>query len=498
MTEEPAAASAGELGSQAAPGRRCFGTLGGSLLVLVIAWAAHLALRPLNDNSFMTHLATGRLILDQGSVPSRDVYSFTARDEAWTVQSWLASVAYAGAERAGGELGVRLLVLIVFATAASLLWFLGSDAPSVVPRILLTSVALVVATEVWSERPYMIGVIGLAIVWLALDGVLPPLVVVPLMWVWANVHGSYPVAVVLVLAVLAGSVLDDRHASGRAHLQVETRVLAAAVVGLLLGAVSPLGLRIFSFPLRSLTNSDRFVEIVEWQAPDFVSTSDRAFLLLAVAGVAAVVHTGRWRHALPVIVFVAAALMSRRNVALAVMVLVPCIAAGLPRVGTLRSSTRPALGSVIMLVSLALLGATVLVGLGNRGVALGGYPTTAVAFTEAAEDAAAREEASAGPRMVTQDFVGNLLEVLDGPDADVFMDDRVDMYPDAVLDDYSTLNDADLGWRSVLSRRNIDRVLWERSHPLASLLVLDRSWRVLYTDSTWLLACHRGTGCGEL
>ena len=56
-------------------------------------WGLSIGIDQLSDNSFFTHLATGRLILDHG-IPHHDVYSFTAPGEPWVVQSWLASVLY--------------------------------------------------------------------------------------------------------------------------------------------------------------------------------------------------------------------------------------------------------------------------------------------------------------------------------------------------------------------------------------------------------------------
>ena len=83
-----------------------------------------IGLRPLGDNSFLTHLATGRLILDAGAVPSADPYTFTAVGEPWVVQSWLVSLAYATAEQLAGLDGVRLLVGALSATLAGLAWTL--------------------------------------------------------------------------------------------------------------------------------------------------------------------------------------------------------------------------------------------------------------------------------------------------------------------------------------------------------------------------------------
>ena len=57
-------------------------------------WAASIGLSRISDNSFMTHLATGRLICGRHGIPSHDPYSFTAHGSSWVVQSWLASLLY--------------------------------------------------------------------------------------------------------------------------------------------------------------------------------------------------------------------------------------------------------------------------------------------------------------------------------------------------------------------------------------------------------------------
>ena len=45
----------------------------------------------------------------------------------------------------------------------------------------------------------------------------------------------------------------------------------------------------------------------------------------------------------------------------------------------------------------------------------------------------------ASVRMASSDTTGNYLELLDGTQAHAFIDDRVDMYPASVVDDYLVL-----------------------------------------------------------
>ena len=75
----------------------------------------------LGDNSFFTHLTTGRRILD-GHLPSTDPYSFTAYGHPWVIQSWFASLLYGLGDKVGHGMGIRLMVAALSALLAVLLW----------------------------------------------------------------------------------------------------------------------------------------------------------------------------------------------------------------------------------------------------------------------------------------------------------------------------------------------------------------------------------------
>ena len=475
--------------SPPAEGRR-FGDLGSILGLLAVAWGVAIASFPLKDNSFFTHLATGRLILDEGSVPSADPYTFTARGVDWTVQSWLPSVLYATAERAAGGTGLRVLVLVLVVVAAALLWRLTAAATSVLPRLLIAVTALVVVTGAWTERPYMVGVIGLSVVWLALDGAVRSWVLVPLLWIWANSHGSYPFAFVLIGAVALGAAIDHRRREAGSSrladdLRRERSVFLATALGTLLAAVGPLGIEVWTFPLSSISRSDTLSKIVEWQSPEFTSIPDRAFLLLVLLAFAGLVRNGSWRLAVPALVFAGAAIAVQRNIVMAVVVLVPVVAASAPKLGTLTTDTRPRLGPAFALVCAGLAAVLAVSAVTEPVTSLQPYPAHAIAWL------GAEGVPDADTRMATQDFVGNLLEVLDGPVGTVFVDDRADMFPAEVFEDSGTLTAGEPQWEAVLERYDIEVVVWEREAPMGSLLAADPDWHVVYSDTSWLVGRRR-------
>lgn len=458
-----------------------FGSLGSIVFLLVAAWASFLALLPLDDNSFFTHLATGRLILERGSVPSSDPYSYTAGGTPWTVQSWLPSLTYAGVERVWGATGLRLVVLVVFLIAAWLLWALTREAKAIIPRLLLITAGMVVASGTWSERPYMVGVIGMALVWLTLDRRVPAWLLIPYGWIWANSHGSFPLGLGLCVAVIAGTWIDRRSIS-LSNVRSELRVLVCLVGGVIAGVLSPLGSRALTFPLGALARSDTFALIQEWQAPAFTSASDRAFLALLVVAIAAVASTGTWRHVMPLVLFAATALIAQRNITMTLPVLLVVASSAAPLIGSLRSSTRPAIGKPAAVTTVGLLLLVCLWGLRSMPVDLAGYPSRPLAFLTHSE---------VNGEVLAQDFTGNLIEVLDGANAAVFIDDRVDMFPEAVLQSYLKLHRAGVGWSAVLDEYRIGTILWERSHPMAEVLASDPAWRVAFSDTRWLMVQRR-------
>lgn len=455
--------------------------LGVVVFLLVMAWAASIASYPLTDNSFLTHLSTGRIILDEMAVPTGDPYTFTARGVDWTVQSWLPSVVYAGAEQAGGVLGLRLVVLALYLVGAWLLWRLSRPCESLVLRSALLFATMYVVTDLWGERPYMVGVIGLGLVWLALDSEIPRWSLVPIFWVWANSHGSYPLGIALVVLVLTGRKLDGR------EVVSERSVLQWALIGTAAAVIGPLGPKVLLFPLTALTKSDVLTEVVEWQPADYQTTGQRLFLALVMLAVLALVRRPSWALALPTVAFVASAVVAQRNIVMALMVLVPVIARGAPSLGALRSDSRTSLFPAYALLAAGSFLAAAVYSVGQPFGILSAYPVHALAWVEG--------EGVGETRTATPDYVGNLLGALDGREARVFVDDRVDMLPESLVRDGITLVRGRPAWARVLDDRRIDLVVWSNAQPLSQLLSSDVRWRTVFSDTEWTVACRRAAGC---
>jgi hypothetical protein len=460
-------------------------SLGAAIGVCVVAAGWLIGLRALSDNSFFTHLATGRLILEEGRVPTVDPYTFTAPGEPWVVQSWLASWLYATVEALAGAAGLRVLVGVVIASLVAIGWRLCDGAGSVIARLVLVGVFIGAGAGLWGERPLMLGLLGFACVMLAADGRLDPRLLIPIAWCWVNAHGSFPLGVVYLVVVAVGRRLDGERPD---H---ELAALRWLVPGILLGAVGPLGVKVLLFPADLLQRQDVLSNIIEWRPPTFDSLSQRLFLVQLVAAIVLLVGRATYRAALVVAVFGAAALLGARNMPVASLAMLPAMAVALPDVGTLRGTTRSPVAAPLAAAGLALAVLGGAVRLDRPGFDLKKYPVEAIAFLEAA-----RVDLGA-VRLASEDTVGNALELLRGDRGEVFYDDRFDMFPDDVTFAHRSLVRADQEIHAALDRYDIDLVLWDRAGGSTQVLLADPAWRSLYIDPGWVLLCRRGADLGD-
>ena len=406
-------------------------------------WATQLH-GQISDNSFFTHLATGRLILD-GGIPRHDPYSFTAAGEPWVVQSWLASWLYGWVDSWWGPDGLRILMGLTTAGLAAIVWALTRPAKGLVGRIVITGLVLGVGTSVWAPRPLLLGLVLLGLTLLVAEGRIPPPVLLPALWIWVNVHGSFPLALVALATLAIGRKLDGDHPG------LELRALAWAAGGVALGVLNPLGPVLVFFPVRLLQRQEVLQQIIEWQSPSFSSGWARLFLLQVLLAVVLLVRRPSYRTAIPLVVFTAAALLGVRNVAVASIVIVPGMAYGLAGLGSITGTERRGKGAVAALAVIAVLGR--LPG-GQRHSRTGLRPARPTPSTRW------RGPRTAGwmiptVNTATQETVGNAVELFRGRDARAYIDDRVDMYPAEVVDDFldGAARPAGLGGRVGRRRR---------------------------------------------
>ncbi len=443
-----------------------------------------IGLWPISDNSAFTHLATGIRMVADGvlpAIPRVDPYTFTAAGEPWVVQSWLAEAGVGWAHRLGGESAVTVLSGV---TMAALAWLVASLARTGRPARtgVAAGAALLVGAPLWSPRPLLVGLLCLGLTILVVERRWSPWWLLPVVWVWVNSHGSFPLGLLWLLLAAAGAWVDRRRDPHDAA--VPLGYLVAFSVGVVAGALNPLGPRLLTFAATAVTKREVFSHVVEWQSPDFQSGQGVVMLAGLVLGMGVLVRSGvGWRYALPAAVFLGLGLTAERNLAPLGIVLAPALGRALrtddaPPMdrGHFRAGAL-ALAAIAVVIAVAAT-QTPLVDATN-------YPVGAVTWLEE------HHRFDAPHRVVTTDVVGNYLELRRGPHGEVFIDDRIDLFPVAVTRDYIAMrNGADRGI-AALNRWRIDTVVWEASGVLAQRLSADSSWTVAARRGDWLVLVRR-------
>jgi hypothetical protein len=289
-----------------------------ALPALVVALAAALSLRRLDNTDTWWHLAAGRWIVTHGSVPSTDSLSWTVRDHAWINVQWLFDVLIYGLYRLGGPSLLVLAAAVSYSAATALLLVNLRRHVGPVPASLLGAWAVVISQERFAIRPEMVSYLLIQVIlWLYATGRVPgrkrlwflPVV----MCLFANCHSLFIVGEVVIVCQMAGALLSDSFLLPTGWRRpvdprVRSQVLATGAAALLATIVNPFGLKgaLFPFVLMSRINGDYpfFRMIGEFKRPFegyFVTSSIRAyrvFFYFAVAvGLAALLLTAFRRSA---------------------------------------------------------------------------------------------------------------------------------------------------------------------------------------------------------
>jgi hypothetical protein len=435
---------------------------------------------PIIDNSMFVHLRTGIEIAAGHGIPRVDPYSFTAHGHHWVVQSWLPSWTYGMLTR---HLGLGWVALEQGLIVAAIAWLVARLARtgSAVRTVAAAGIAVGAGAAYWAPRPLLFGLLALALTITVVERRANPWWLVPVVWFWANSHGSFPLGALWLGAVAFGEALD-----GRAWPVATTRYIRAFVVGLGAAALNPIGPRLLWFPFTVGERRSVFRTVVEWRSPDF-QRSAGLFTLVFVALALVVLFRTRvlWRDAVPVVVFLALGLLAMRNLAPMAIVLAPALGRALrPEQADAQAAPLP-INAVIAGLLVAVFIAWSAGAAAGPGVRTTAYPVAAVTWLDHHGYVGRRH------RVAAQDAVGCYVILRYGTRANVFIDDRVDMYPVTVSEDYAKLLNGTPGARQVLDRWHIDAVLWERDHALVEVLRASQRWRTAFSRGEWVVLVRR-------
>ena len=240
----------------------------------------------LNDGDTFWHLAAGDWIIAQRTVPHTDPFSYTFAGAPWVAHEWLSEVLMAASFRAAGWSGVIVLTALAAALAMfQLARHLGRWLPAGPSLLLLLLAAACIATKL-QARPHILALPVLE-AWVAglfiarSKGCVPSWRLLPVICLWANLHGSFVLGLFLVAPLALEAVLAEPAAWRRVMTRWGAFLLAATVAAML----TPHGWAGLLFPFQ-LMGMAELSNIVEWQPPDFNTLQPLELMLVAGLGVA--------------------------------------------------------------------------------------------------------------------------------------------------------------------------------------------------------------------
>ena len=449
----------------------------GSLALVAFATvvAVYLAFAPalFNDGDTSWHLAAGRWMLDARSVPDTDPFSFTFAGKPWTAHEWLAEILMASVFAAASWSG---LAVMTAGAVGGLVLLLGAELRRWLPvRRVIVALTLVTAmlAPFMLVRPHVMA-------WLLLAGWTimlmrarerhraPPPAAALLMVIWANLHGSFVLGLVLVgvFALEALLLEQDRR---RAFAGWATFGLTS----LGLSVLTPHFLHGLLYPIQ-VSSMKALPLIMEWRRTDLVR--DLPFIAI-VAGTAALLLIRRVRMSAVRVILLAAILYLAfshvRHQPLVAILGTLLLAEPLSRLSQ-ATPTRSSSGIALSAAAFAL--GMLLIALVRIPLALprrdsASNPVTAIRHVPS--------ELRGQPVFNNYGFGGPLILAGIRP----FIDGRGDMYGDALMLEHQRISDGDAN--AFGHAVNRWRIRWTILAPNDRLVpVLDRSagWRRVHSD----------------
>ena len=465
-------------------------------LAAAIALLPHLA-RSFADPDLWWHVKTGELILQRGSIPDRDPFSFTAAGARWVNHEWLSEVILAGTFRLGGDRGLVALRLALLGAGCGLLvWLLWRRLPEPLPVLVLLLAALSELAGFWSLRPAdatsILSLAFLACVEADRGGRHAALLALPpLMALWVNLHGGFLVGLVIAGACLGSRLLGlDEERPERPPRAERVRLAAVLAATLLAPLLNPYGPRLFGYLAGELGARHAFN--AEWRSVPEEHGAWLPYAGWALAPLALLAAGRAWRRRPAESVLFALSLVAAfRNVRFVVLLILfgsLVAATGLAAwIGRLRArgagrlldalATAPAIaaaGAVLLLLVLPPFLRGVMAGRLHFEVHPLHSPILATRFLA---------DHDLGPNLaVRYDWGGYALYHL-YPRYRVSLDGRgVTVYPDRF---FSAMLEAWFGGRAlpVLAPYHPDAFLVESGGPASQELVRDPGWQPVFGDA---------------
>jgi hypothetical protein len=225
----------------------------------------------LRDPDTLWHIRTGQWILHNHQWPHADPFSFTFFGRPWMAKEWLSQILFASAFYLGGWYGVALLTGFTYAAIAATLTLYVTRFARFSFAIGLVGVTCFLLTAHLLARPHLFAYLILSMwLFLLLDSYdrrqAPPLALCGLMLLWANIHGSFVLGLMIIYIVSAFTAF---YAFKSHDLSLLKRTALVLVMVTIAACATPYGFFPLLLTWKIMGMKSMMAHLAEWQPPNF-------------------------------------------------------------------------------------------------------------------------------------------------------------------------------------------------------------------------------------
>jgi hypothetical protein len=455
-------------------------------------WSSLLA-----DGDAGWHIRVGETILDSGSVPHVDPFSFSKPGEPWFAWEWLSDAGMALLHRAGGLKAIVWFAgMLIAAFAGVLLRYMMWKGSNALVALGLTLVTVGACSIHFLARPHLTTLVLIPVTaWMVdADRARPTWrlwLLVPTVVLWTNLHGGFVAGLLLLGAAAAGTAIEAYWTGGSwapARRYGLLTVLCAAGT-----AINPYGIELHKHVAAYLRSDWIRDAVQEFQSPTFRGESAMQFEALLVLGIVAAAFLMTRKkvvETLWILGFAHMALGSQRHITIYTAVASPVIAVLLTSWWRefAEAKSRKSVPGILNQMSLDLAPAfarsspwsvvffVALLGLGAPLMRWPGDFTDVMFPVELLQKHRSRIENS---RVLTTDQWADYLLYHNHPRQRVFVDGRSDFYGPQLGKDYLRILNGQYDWSQLMAKYGFDLVVAPVEWPLNSLLKRDPGWKVV-------------------
>ena len=482
-------------------------TLPRLLTIIVFIAIFVMAVRLPADTDTWWHLRSGQYMVETRSIPTADPFSHTFEGQPLTYHGWLAQVFWYGLFALGGWAGLSLGLAGLVTVAFGLVWRVTPG--NLYIRAFSIVLGAITSAVVWVARPHMLSFVLAGLVLLLLERYKRSgsrwIYALPLITLlWANIHGGYAIALMLVAAYVAGEALN--RLTGHDYDPVLTwrqigALIGVAIISLAVAAINPHGWQTWAYPFRTVGIGVLRDYIQEWRSPDFHLAMAWPWVVMLMLTLAAIGRTPRpadWTGLALVGMWAVWSLFAWRNAGLYGLLTVPTLACYATAAwGHYLPAGDIALGHkrIFSLLNWLLLALVALAAAVKIAVTLS--PQAYLAAEEKSLPAGAvrfiQTQKPAGPLFNSYNWGGYLIFKL-WPDYLVYVDGRTDLYDDAFIRRYLDVVAANDGWQQTLDDDGINLVLIEANSMLDKFLRITPPWQEVYRDQMAVIFTRKAAG----